>query len=43
MVETPKFRVINKYKIYNKRAVWARSPDEGCVNRLYRATHQYIG
>nr|DAG40284.1 MAG TPA: hypothetical protein [Caudoviricetes sp.] len=42
-METPKFCIINIIFVYNKRAVWARSPDEGCVNRLYRATHQYIG
>lgn len=51
MAETPKFyivrnivyyslRIINN--IYNKRAVWARSPDEGCVNRVYRAAYQII-
>nr|DAD75850.1 MAG TPA: hypothetical protein [Siphoviridae sp. ct37J14] len=26
------------YNIWDKRADWARSPDEGCVNRIYRAT-----
>nr|DAD70767.1 MAG TPA: hypothetical protein [Siphoviridae sp. ctKcB20] len=26
--------------MYHKRADWARSPDEGCVNRIYRATLQ---
>ena len=25
-----------------KRADWARSPDEGCVNRLYRAIRQLL-
>nr|DAO56718.1 MAG TPA: hypothetical protein [Caudoviricetes sp.] len=28
------------YNIWDKRADWARSPDEGCVNRIYRATLQ---
>nr|DAH20287.1 MAG TPA: hypothetical protein [Caudoviricetes sp.] len=28
------------YNIRDKRADWARSPDEGCVNRIYRATLQ---
>lgn len=31
------------YKIWDKRADWARSPDEGCVNRIYRATLQKMG
>nr|DAI01015.1 MAG TPA: hypothetical protein [Caudoviricetes sp.] len=31
------------YNKRDKRADWARSPDEGCVNRLYRAVHQFIG
>nr|DAN12844.1 MAG TPA: hypothetical protein [Caudoviricetes sp.] len=31
------------YSVHNfvhKRADWARSPDEGCVNRIYRAALQ---
>lgn len=28
------------YNIWDIRADWARSPDEGCVNRIYRATLQ---
>ena len=41
MVEKPKYW-IPIYKLLYQRADWARSPDEGCVNRLYRAIRQLL-
>ena len=31
------------YNIRDKRADWAQSRDERCVNRVYRATRQLMG